>query len=39
MASKYFHGGGHANASGGKFEGTMEDAIAEVKKVLPEFTK
>lgn len=39
MAAKYFHGGGHANASGGKFEGTMEEAIAEIKKVLPEFTK
>lgn len=39
MASKYFHGGGHANASGGKFEGTIEEAIAEVKRVLPEFKK
>lgn len=39
MASKYFYGGGHANASGGKFEGTMDDAIAEVKRVLPEFTR
>lgn len=39
MASKYFHGGGHANASGGKFEGSMQEAIAQVKKVLPEFSK
>lgn len=39
MASTYFHGGGHANASGGKFEGSMEEAIAEVKRVLPEFTR
>jgi len=39
MASKYFHGGGHANASGGKFDGSMEEAIAEIKRVLPEFTK
>lgn len=39
MASTYFLGGGHANASGGKFEGSMEEAIAEVKRVLPEFTR
>lgn len=39
MASKYFHGGGHANASGGKFEGSMVEAIAEIKRVLPEFTR
>lgn len=37
MANTYFSGGGHANASGGKWVGSMEDAIKEVKRVLPEF--
>lgn len=37
MAGKYFHGGGHANASGGRWDGTMEEAIAKVKEVLPEY--
>ena len=37
MANTYFHGGGHANASGGKWEGSMEEAIAKIKSVLPEF--
>ena len=38
MASKYFGGGGHANASGGKWDGSMEDAIKKLKEVLPEFS-
>lgn len=37
LAGKYFQGGGHANASGGKFEGKLEDAITLFKKVLPEY--
>lgn len=37
MAEKYFKGGGHANASGGKWEGSMIEAIEEVKKRIPEF--
>jgi len=37
MANTYFHGGGHANASGGKWEGTMDEAILKIKSVLPEF--
>ena len=28
FASKYFNGGGHKNASGGEFYGTMEDAVS-----------
>ena len=39
MASKYFQGGGHANASGGMWNGTLEEAIEKVKKVIPEFSK
>lgn len=37
MASTYFHGGGHANASGGKWEGSLLEAIDKVKNILPEF--
>lgn len=37
MANTYFGGGGHANAAGGKWDGNMAEAIAEVKRVLPEF--
>lgn len=37
MAGTYFHGGGHANASGGRWDGNMEEAIAKIKSVLPEF--
>lgn len=39
MASKYFQGGGHANASGGMWSGTLDEAIEKVKKVIPEFSK
>lgn len=37
MAGTYFHGGGHANASGGRWDGDMDEAIAKIKSVLPEF--
>jgi phosphoesterase RecJ-like protein len=37
FASTYFSGGGHANAAGGKWEGTMEEAVKRVKASLPEF--
>ena len=37
IANKYFEGGGHINAAGGKFVGNMEDAIAKFVTVLPEF--
>lgn len=37
LASRYFNGGGHANAAGGKYEGKLEDAIKLFLKVLPEF--
>lgn len=39
LASKYFNGGGHANAAGGIWEGTMEEAVKKIKDVLPEFSK
>ena len=37
MASTYFHGGGHANASGGKHNGSIQEAVQQFEKVFPEF--
>ena len=37
FASKYFNGGGHLNASGGEFYGTLEEAIGIFEKALPEY--
>ena len=35
MAMEHFNGGGHLNASGGEFFGTMEEAQACFRKLLP----
>ncbi len=37
FATKYFHGGGHKNASGGEFFGTLDEAIACFENALEEF--
>jgi phosphoesterase RecJ-like protein len=37
LSKEHYSGGGHINASGGMFEGSMEDAIAKFKKVLPDY--
>lgn len=37
FASRYFNGGGHKNASGGEFHGTLDEAIAVFEKGLKEF--
>ena len=37
FAAKYFNGGGHKNASGGEFHGTMEEAITVFEQGLAEF--
>ncbi len=37
FAARYFHGGGHKNASGGEFFGSLEDAIQVFEKGLKEF--
>ena len=37
FASTYFQGGGHKNASGGEFVGTLEEAVALFEKGLAEF--
>ena len=37
MAEEFFNGGGHLNASGGRVNGTMEDAVETVKRALKAF--
>lgn len=37
FASRYFNGGGHKNASGGEFHGTLDEAVAVFEKGLNEF--
>ena len=34
MAEQFFNGGGHLNASGGRLQGTLNDAVETVKKAL-----
>jgi phosphoesterase RecJ-like protein len=37
VATEFFNGGGHLNASGGEFYGPMEDAVALFKQALIKF--
>ncbi|NDW08134.1 bifunctional oligoribonuclease/PAP phosphatase NrnA [Dysgonomonas sp. 520] len=37
FSSQYFNGGGHLNAAGGEFFGSMQDAIDRFEKALPKF--
>lgn len=39
FAATYFGGGGHLNASGGEFYGTMEEALAQYHKAMKEFAE
>jgi phosphoesterase RecJ-like protein len=39
MAKKHFEGGGHINAAGGIFKGSIDDAIAKFEKLLPDWIK
>lgn len=39
FAARYFNGGGHLNASGGQYNGTLDDAVALFKKGLEEFAQ
>lgn len=36
IARQYYNGGGHRNAAGGKFFGTMDEAVALTEKVIRE---
>ena len=38
MAEQFFNGGGHLNASGGRINGTMQDAIETVRKAIEAFS-
>ena len=37
LANKYFRGGGHTNAAGGTLTCSFEEAVAQLKAVLPEY--
>ena len=37
LANKYFEGGGHTNAAGGTLTCSFEEAVAQLKAVLPEY--
>ena len=37
VAAQFFNGGGHLNASGGEFYGTMDEAIELFKRALIKF--
>ncbi len=37
FAQKYFFGGGHLNAAGGRFPGTMKEAVIRFESVLEEY--
>lgn len=37
LANKHFKGGGHKNAAGGSTTTTMEETIAKLKSILPEY--
>lgn len=39
FAARYFNGGGHLNASGGQYGGTLAEAVALFEKALEEFGK
>jgi nanoRNase/pAp phosphatase (c-di-AMP/oligoRNAs hydrolase) len=37
LAAKHFKGGGHTNAAGGTLTCSFEEAVAQLKSVLPEY--
>ena len=39
LASEHFSGGGHANASGGMSELSIQDTLLKIKKLIPEYFK
>lgn len=39
ICEKYFGGGGHLNAAGGEFHGTLDEARQLLEKVVPEFNE
>lgn len=39
MCEAYFNGGGHLNAAGGEFHGTLSEAVTRLMEIMPEFDK
>lgn len=37
MCEDHFNGGGHLNAAGGEFYGTMEQAVERLKEIMPSY--
>ena len=37
LAREHFNGGGHINAAGGRYDGTIDEAVAYFRSVLPDF--
>ncbi len=37
VSEKYFNGGGHTNAAGGEYFASLQDAIDQFERLLPEF--
>jgi phosphoesterase RecJ-like protein len=37
ICKKYFNGGGHRNAAGGQYTGTLNEAVEKFKQLLPEY--
>lgn len=37
ICEKHFNGGGHKNAAGGEFYGTLEEAVTRFEELVPEF--
>lgn len=37
VSEKYFNGGGHRNAAGGEFYASLNEALVQFEKLLPEF--
>lgn len=39
ICEENFGGGGHVNAAGGEFEGSLDQAVEKILKILPEYDK
>lgn len=39
ICKKYFSGGGHRNAAGGTWDGSLEEAVVQFKTLLPKYKK
>ncbi len=37
LAREHFNGGGHINAAGGRYDGTIDETVAYFRSVLPDF--